>query len=406
MLSDYFRLALKNVRKRGIRSWLTMLGVFIGIAAVVSLISLGQGLETAIVGQFGTLSVDTLTVQGADTGFAPPGSASVSKISEEELEIIQDVPGVRIAIARYLRPGEVEFNDRLGFGFIASLPHDQDQLEEIYSEASIELADGRLLDTEDSGEVVIGDDYANSRAYGRPIEVGDTITIRGSDFKVAGVLERSSTFTINGAILMMEEDLKDAFDIPQDDIDFVVVRVEDEDEIDAVAEEIRRDIRRERGQDPGEEDFEVQTPSQSLEAVQTILGVINIVVTGIAMIALFVGGIGIANTMFTSVIERTKQIGVMKAIGAQNKDILFIFLLEAGLLGLVGGIIGAIIGLGLAMSVSLVANAALGEAILTVSPNYGLLLGAIAFSLFVGILSGLIPALQASKLNPVEALRK
>ena len=100
MLTDYISLALKNIRKRGIRSWLTMLGVFIGIAAVVSLISLGQGLESAITGQFNSLSTDTLTIQGADTGFSPPGSTSVRKMTESDLELIESTPGVKIAIPR------------------------------------------------------------------------------------------------------------------------------------------------------------------------------------------------------------------------------------------------------------------------------------------------------------------
>ena len=165
-------------------------------------------------------------------------------------------------------------------------------------------------------------------------------------------------------------------------------------------------MRKDRNQDIGEEDFEVQTPIQSLATVNTILNVINIVVIGIALISLLVGGIGIANTMFTSVLERTKEIGIMKAIGAKNSNILSVFMIEAGVLGLVGGIVGAIIGLGLAFAVSKIANAALGSVILSVTPSMPLIFSSIAFALLIGIASGLFPAYQASKLNPVEALRK
>src|SRR3989344_4182387 len=126
MFSDYISLALRNVRKRGLRSWLTMLGVFIGIAAVVSLISLGQGLETAITGQFGALSIDTLTIQGTDTGFSPPGSTSVRKMTEHDLEIIESVSGIRITIPRYLRFSEIKFNDVVGFAAVGSIPEEQD----------------------------------------------------------------------------------------------------------------------------------------------------------------------------------------------------------------------------------------------------------------------------------------
>src|SRR3989344_5651334 len=123
MLSDYFSFALKNVRKRGVRSWLTMLGIFLGIAAVVSLISLGQGLQTAIAGQFGAaISTDTLTVTSAETGFGPPGATAVKKLTEHDLNLIESVLGVKIAIPRLVRIVKIEYNKATTFSYIASLP--------------------------------------------------------------------------------------------------------------------------------------------------------------------------------------------------------------------------------------------------------------------------------------------
>ena len=165
-------------------------------------------------------------------------------------------------------------------------------------------------------------------------------------------------------------------------------------------------MRRDRNEDEGEEDFSVQTPIQSLQSVNTIISIINLVVSGIAGISLLIGGIGIANTMFTSVLERTKEIGVMKSIGAQNKDILAIFLIESSLIGLVGGIVGGLIGLALAFGVSGIANSFFGENILQVAFSPSLLFASLGFSFVIGALSGIIPAYQASRLNPVEALRK
>ena len=135
-------------------------------------------------------------------------------------------------------------------------------------------------------------------------------------------------------------------------------------------------------------------------------GSFNAIVIGIAMISLLVGGIGIANTMYTSVLERTKEIGIMKAVGAKNSDILWIFLIESGLLGLVGGIVGAGIGLGGAIGISSIANQSIGGELFIVSPDYFLLICSVLFSFIVGIISGVLPAFQASKLNVVEALRK
>ena len=180
----------------------------------------------------------------------------------------------------------------------------------------------------------------------------------------------------------------------------------DEKEINDVASRIEDKMRKDRKEKKGEEDFSVQTPVKALGTVNLILNIINLIVTGIAAISLVVGGIGIMNTMYTSVLERTKEIGIMKAIGARNSDVMKIFLIESGLLGLVGGVVGAVIGLLLAFGVSGAANAAFGSVILKVTLSWPLLLMSISFSLIIGIVSGISPAIQASKLKPVDALRK
>jgi len=406
MLSDYLTLALKNVRKRGVRSWLTMLGIFLGIAAVVSLISLGQGLQTAISGQFGaSVNTDILTVSSAETGFGPPGATAVRKLNDNDLELVESVAGVREAVSRLIRIVNVDFNDVKRFHFIGSIPEDQDEIDLIVDNFNVKVAQGRFLKPEDTGKIVIGDDFVSEDLFGKDIRVGTNLEIEGKEFEVVGILERASTFTLNSVIMMNEEEMKNILDIGNE-IDLIVVKVESEDLMETVAENIERKFRKDRNQDPGEEDFAVQTPVQSLSTVNAVLTVVNIVVAGIAAIALLIGGIGIANTMFTSVLERTKEIGVMKAIGAKNRDILAVFITEAGLLGLVGGIVGALIGLSLAFLASSAANSALGENIFQVTLSLPLLIGSISFSFLIGILSGIVPAYQASKLHPVEALRK
>jgi putative ABC transport system permease protein len=406
MIANYFFLAIKNVRKRGIRSWLTMLGIFLGIAAVVSLISLGQGLEEAIVGQFGAaLSTDTLTVSSAETGFGPPGSTAVRKLTKRDLEIIDSTPNVVEVIPRLVRIATVEYNDEKSFHFIGSAPPKQEQLEILYESINIDISKGKLIKATDRGKVLLGDDFVSESPFSKDIRIGQSITIQGKDFEVAGFLKRASTFTLNSVVFMTEEDMKDLLDI-DDEIDLIVVKVESEEVTEKVAEEIERKFRKDRKQKPGEEDFAVQTPVQALSSVSTFITVVNIVVSGIAGISLLIGGVGIANTMFTSVLERTREIGVMKAVGARRRDIMNIFIIESGLLGLVGGIVGAAIGLGLALLASGAANAALNNTIFLVRPNISLLIGSIAFSFLIGVFSGMIPAYQASKLEPVEALRK
>lgn len=404
MIFDYFSLALKNLRQRGLRSWLTILGIFIGIAAVVALISLGQGLQSAVLGQFGSLSVDTLTIQNKGTGFGPPGSTVVEKLNDNDLEIIKNTRGVEKVIPRLIRVGSLEYNKILGFGYATDIPEDQELIDIVYESFDVKIEEGRLLKSGDKNKVLLGNSFKDNENFEKEFRVGKTIKLNGKDFEIVGILSRSSSFQINSVVFVMSDDLQELLEI-KDEYDLIVARVENKNNIEDIASEIERKLRNDRNEKIGEETFTVETPLQALEAVNTILNIINLIVIGIASISLFIGGIGIANTMYTSVLERTREIGVMKAIGAQNKDVLGIFLIEAGLLGLIGGIAGAIMGFGGAKLVSNVANQLLGEGLFPITFSFPLLIGAVSFSFFVGILSGIIPAIQASKLNVVDALR-
>ncbi|MBX4196733.1 ABC transporter permease [Candidatus Pacearchaeota archaeon] len=405
MIFDYFSLALQNLRHRGVRSWLTVLGIFIGIAAVVSLIALGQGLQEAITGQFNTLSADKLIIQSAETGFGPPGSTAAKKLNEHDLKIIESVKGINEVVTRLIRVMKVNYNKASQFEFVASIPQDDVKGKFIYDTFNLKTSSGKLITSSDKGKVVLGRDIAKGDSYGKEIRVGTHLIIQGKDFEVAGILKPAQSFQINSAILMLEEDMKETLKI-DDEIDLIVVQVQDKNKIKDVADEITKDLRKDRKEDEGEEDFSVQTPVQALATVNTVLNVVNLIVGGIAAISLLVGGIGIANTMYTSVLERTKEIGTMKAVGAKNKDILYIFLIESGLLGLIGGVIGAALGVGLAFLASWGANTAFGTELFGVSIRPGLIAMAVLFSFSVGILSGILPAFQASALKPVEALRK
>ncbi len=404
MIKEYFSLAFRNLRHRGIRSWLTMIGIFIGIAAVVSLISLGNGLQTAITGQFSSLSADTLVVQSAETGFGPPGSTAVTKLSDHDLNLIKSVSGVDFVIPRLIRSIRVDYNKVIGFKYAASMPKTQNGLDYIYQNLNARVSSGRLLKTGDKGVVVIGADFMKKDDFGKEVDVGSSITIQGRNFKVAGILEKAGSFQLNIVALMPEDDMKDLLNIT-DEWDIFAVKVVSKDKVEEVANLITTKMRRDRNEKEGEEDFSVQTPIQSLQSVNTILNILNIIVAGIAAISLVIGGIGIANTMYTSVLERMKEIGIMKAVGGENSDILKVFLIESGLLGLVGGIVGAILGLGFAFAVSSIANSVLGQNLLDVTISYPLLFLSIGFAFIMGLVSGILPALQASRLKPVAALR-
>ncbi|MDP4039105.1 MAG: ABC transporter permease [Candidatus Pacearchaeota archaeon] len=404
MLGDYFVLALKNLRHRGIRSWLTMLGIFIGIAAVVSLITLGQGLRTAIEGQFGGLSVDTLTVQNKGAGFGPPGSTVIKKLNENDLKIIQEISGVDIVVPRLIRVASLEYNKISGFSFITDIPEGKEERNFVYDNLGLETEIGTLLNREDNKKIILGNNFLDTDDFDKEFVIGKNVKINGIEFEIIGILKPSSTFQLNGVIFMANGDLEDLLKI-KGEYDLFIVKILEKDRIKEIGETIEDKLRRDRKEKIGEESFTVETPLQTLDSVNIILNIINLVVIGIASISLFVGGVGIANTMYTSVIERTKEIGIMKAVGARNSEIVKLFLIESGLLGLVGGIVGALIGIGGAFGVSILANQALGGNLFEVIISYPLIIAAIGFSFMVGIISGVLPALRASKLNVVEALR-
>ncbi len=303
---------------------------------------------------------------------------------------------------------KIEYNKALTFGFLVDVPEDKEKLDLVYETAGIVTGSGRLLDSGDTGKVLLGHDYVTTRMedfFGREIEVGRKINIQGKDFEIVGILEQASSFQVNSAILMLNKDMKDLLDIG-DEADLLIVQVNDKNKAQEISDEIARRLRADRHEKLGEEDFIIQTPLQAISGINNILNIINLVVAGIAAISLVIGGIGIANTMYTGVLERTKEIGTMKAIGAKNRDILLIFLIESGMLGLIGGIIGAILGISLAFGVASIASLALGENLIKLTISWPLLFGAVGFAFVIGLISGFLPALQGSRLKPVEALRK
>jgi putative ABC transport system permease protein len=406
MKSDYLFLGLKNLKRRGIRSWLTLLGIIIGITAVVSLISLGDGLKAAVNSQFGIASTEVISVQaGGLSGFGPPGTGVINPLTEKDTEAIEKLDSVKIAVSRSVETVKIEFNNKLVIGFATNVP-DNEKRKFMYDNLEISTAYGRMLDNGDSDKIVLGNNFLDSKknGFGKAIQVGDTITISDKDFRVVGILKKKGSFIWDGIILINEEPLKELLNL-EDEIDVIAVQVLNKDLIDKAKEDIEKLLRDRRNVKVGEEDFEVSTPQATLQTINSILTGVQIFIALIAAISILVGAIGIVNTMMTSVMERTKEIGIMKAIGAKNSDIFFQFFIEAGLLGFVGGIAGILIGLGIGFLGVQGINNFIG-ATSPFNPRPLLLLGTLAGSFLIGSVSGISPALKAAHLNPVEALRK
>ena len=402
MLQDFFVLGLNNLRRRKLRSWLTMIGIFIGIAAVVALISLGQGLQDYITGEFQKLGSDKIIIQPKLLG--PPGSVTTKSLilTSNDLETINNVRGVEWAIGILMKQSQVKFKQEAETGFIIGInPEDIKLMSEVQT---YEILEGRSLQKGDQFKVMVGYNHAYDNIWERGVRIGETISLEGYDFKVVGIMKKIGNPYDDGAIYMTKDTLKEILNSGDEESEIIAKTAKDFDPKN-VADTIKRKLRQTRGEEEDQETFSVQTSEQLLNSFQNIFSVVQGVLVGIAGISLLVGGIGVMNTMYTAVLERTKEIGTMKAIGARNSHVLLLFLLESGLLGLVGGLIGVAIGIALAKSAEYVAAVYIGTPLLRASLNPIIILGALGFSFIIGTLSGILPAMQAAKLRPAEALR-
>ena len=404
MLKDYSKFAINGLKNRKLRSWLTMIGIIIGITAVVSLIGIGQGLKVAISSQFGDIGTDKLTIM-ASGGMGPPGTGVVTSLTKDNVKKIQQVNGVKLVIGRLVRSGKLEYNDHVSFGMAASMAKG-DGRDLIESVMSLEAEKGRLLREGDKHKIVIGNNLGQETSgFEKQIRVGSKILVQDETFEVVGILKKTGSFTVDGIFFIEEDDLRELLSIPEDDYDIIVAQVHPNADIKAVQENIEKVMRKERDVKKGDEDFTVQTPQATLAQVNSTLFAVQLFVYIIAAISILVGGIGIMNTMFTSVLERTKEIGIMKSIGAKNSAIFTLFFIESGLIGSIGGIIGAAMGISMAMGLGFVGRLVLGSELIRAEISFGLVFGSILGSFLLGTIFGVIPAIRASKLNPVDALR-
>lgn len=405
MIRDYFRFSYESIRRRKLRSYLTMIGIFIGIAAVVSLISLGAGLQNAVNQQFKAIGTDKIFV-ASGSGIGPPGSAA-NKLSKHDEEIIGKTRGVLSAAGVSFSFIDVSFKGQTKYTPLMGFPLENEKLDlAVEATNNLKVIEGRMLKNGDRGKAVIGYRLAQKDLiFSKRVQLRDTIRMDGKNFKVIGIVDKVGNPQDDSVIYISLDDARAITGGSKDEYDFIYAKVEPDTDVNTVAEKIEEELRKDRGLDKGEEDFGVHTSEGLMNTFNNIFGIVKWVIVGIAAISLLVGGVGIMNTMYMSILERTKEIGVMKAIGAKRSHILQIFLIESGIYGLVGGAIGILIGAGIGKSVEFIAAKSLGTNLFQAQISLGLIFGTLLFSFGVGMLSGIAPAFQASRLNPVDALR-
>lgn len=396
-MNEYVFMAYRSLKTRKLRSYLTILGIVIGVVALVSLITLGEGLEQGIgktLDQLGPRRIFIGPKVLNTLGNGPP--SGISPLTEDDVKTIDRLPSTDYTSAILVENLKIEFGREEGFKGIQGIT--LNDIDKLFGEIGIEFREGRLLEEGDTKAVIIGHGFAKDY-FDKEIRLQNSLYIDDVKYKVVGIQAEQGSEDLDYRVAMPLDELQARLGAG-DSVSAITTSAKEGTDVDEVSKRIERALERKRG----DENFQVTNPKQVQAQAREIFGVVNLVVAGIAFISLIVGAIGIMNSMYTSVLERRREIGIMKAIGATNKAILNLFLLESAFLGFVGGFIGIILGLSIAYSMIFAINAS-GIVELVIVVNYGLIVFGLLFSVILGVLAGVFPAIGASKLPPVQALR-
>ena len=410
------KLAVNILVHSKLRSWLTIIGIVIGIAAVVAIVSIGAGMQQNVESRLGGLGADIITISPgggrASAGFrGPPGheqgsTATVTtaeNLTKKDVLVLQAVGGIEYIQGTVSGRGEMYY-----LGEKATISIDGvDPL--VWKEMTTsELESGRFLGPSDYNVVVVGSRIAKN-TFKQPLTLNRMITIEEKAFKVVGILKESGGFGgDDNKIIMPIKAARDTLeDVGSDEFDSIVLKATNTDDVDQIMEEADKKLMISRHLTEKGKDFSIRSAKSTQETMSDITQTMTLFLGAIAAVSLLVGAVGIANTMFTSVLEKTKEIGIMKSIGAKNRDIMMIFLLNSAIVGLVGGLLGICLGTGIASLLPLLGMKmmGMGREGMTTAVTPMLLIYALLISIGIGMVAGVIPAYRASKLKPVDALR-
>jgi len=411
---DSFASAVRSLLANKLRTSLTMLGIVIGVSAVIGLMSIGRGVESMITATFEDLGTNAIYITPATAGASGFGglTGSTPTLSVDDAEALEDPARVRSVVS--VTPVSANYADVVAG--TESLTTTIYGVTPSYQEAmGYDIADGQFITDRNirhrDSVAVLGSKVAED-IFNSDDPVGQQIKIKGHRFTVAGVLESKG-----GAMMGISQDelvivpittyhsrlFTQTTSSGEDAVQSIVVQVGDAAAISGASYDIEEVLRdRHRLDEDDDSDFAVISQEQILGTLQQITGVLTLFLGAIAGISLLVGGIGIMNIMLVSVTERTREIGIRKAVGAKRRDILRQFLLEAALISLLGSAVGVAVGTVMSRLFSRIPIME-GETVATVvSPD--VIIIAMSVAILIGVLSGIYPALRAARLNPIEAL--
>ena len=403
-IKDYMGLVWNQLTSRKKRSWLTLLGIVIGVTAIVSLFLVGSGLENALSAQLDTLGSDTLFISPKGSALSAGLATSTSSLTIDDQDDVDDVIGISMTAGFIYTTGSIEFNDVTRYFLVYGNEEDPEARRLLGESQNYKIDFGRVLEKGHKYKAVLGTDYLDSELFGRALDVGDSFLVNGYEFDVIGFWQPIGSSTDDRTVSIPLETYWEVYG-GKDELGLIMAEVSTGQDLEVVSERVSKALRKSRGLEEGKEDFQIQTPQQLAASFSAILSVVSAVLVGIAGISLFVGGVGIMNTMFTAVLQRTREIGVLKAIGAKRAQILWLFLFESALFGLIGGLIGVLIGVSFAKGIEFAFLYGVAPNLFIVDVSYVMLIVIVLGSGLFGGLCGYLPARKAAKANAVESLR-
>ena len=404
---DPFSTAWVGVVTHKLRSFLTILGIVIGVAAVIALMSLGRGASADILSRIGSMGSDLITISpGASTfGGVRSASGSVQSLTlEDAVKIQEEIAYVDMVAPTYSTSLQLVVGGENMNSQVTGVPPEYREIQEL------EIASGNFFTEYDyqrgAKVVVLGSDvketlFADTDPVGQQIRMGTNIV------RVIGVLESKEGFmgsSPDNAILIPLSAMQQMVAQPRTNqgeriVSSIVLTVSDEEQTDYVIEAITSLLRNQHRLGPNvDDDFRIMSVQEISEAIAEATGTMTLLLGAIAAISLLVGGIGVMNIMLVSVLERTREIGIRKALGAKDRDIWIQFLIEAAFLSLAGGIIGIVVGW-------LISYAVNRSGLMTTIVSADIVILAVSVSVGIGLFFGFYPAWNASRLNPIDALR-
>ncbi|MCC4765710.1 FtsX-like permease family protein [Methanosarcina sp. DH1] len=406
--STYLKMGLNMLVHSKLRSWLTIIGIVIGIGSVVGILSLGDAMQEQVQSRLSEMDLTKITISPgytkASSNMPGPGGMGGTttdvELTDTDIAALQGLNNIS-----YIE-GEISGSVPVIYAAqnaTLSITGVDPQVWQYMT--TLTTQSGRLLEPSDKYVAVIGSGVA-SGIYDQDVGVNQVITINGKAVRVVGILseegegDRSIYMPIDGAVTLIDDAENGVYDS-------ISIKAKNEDAVDSLTEDIvdKLMISRHIVSDD-DRDFSVSASKSMAESVTEMTSSMTLFLSAIAAVSLLVGAVGIANTMFTSVLEKTKEIGTMKAIGAKNRDILMIFLFNSAMVGLVGGILGDILGACVSTLFPMLGLQMMGgggSSSIYFAPD--LMAMGLVLAVLIGVISGVVPAYRASKLKPVDALR-